>query len=234
MTLTTQRVHPSPVDIPATFGAGGAEPYATALLGSSNVLYLHGIRSDEGSAASPMNAARWSADADATDLSLLVGARGPVLDIGCGPGRMVRAALDLGLAAVGVDVSVTAVEIAVAAGLNVLNRSVFAPMPLEGEWGTLLLVDGNIGIGGDPLAMMLRCATLLSVGGELVIEVSSDPDHDLSFEGTLEDAEGRRSDSFPWAEIGARALLPHAAAAGLSLVQELRVSGRSFVRFVRE
>ncbi|KFF59757.1 SAM-dependent methyltransferase [Cryobacterium sp. MLB-32] len=219
---------------PATFGAGGAEPYATALLGASNVLYLHGIRSAEGSGAAPMNAARWSADADATDLSLLVGASGPVLDIGCGPGRMVRAAMDVGLSAVGVDVSATAVRIAVAAGLTVLNRSVFAPVPLEGEWKTLLLVDGNIGIGGDPRALMARCAALLAAGGALVIEVSGDPDHDLSYEGTLEDAEGRRSEPFPWAEIGANALRPHAAAAGLRTVQEWRVSGRSFVRFERE
>ncbi|MBB5642110.1 class I SAM-dependent methyltransferase [Cryobacterium roopkundense] len=232
MTLTSAREY-QPL-APATFGAGGAEPYATALLGASNVLYLHGIRSEEGSGSSPMNAARWSADADATDLSLLVGASGPVLDIGCGPGRMVRAAMSLGLAAVGVDVSATAVRIAVAAGLTVLNRSVFASMPLEGEWETLLLVDGNIGIGGDPRAMMERCAALLASGGALVVEVSGDPDHDLSYEGTLEDAEGRRSEPFPWAEIGAGALRSHATAAGLRSAQEWRVSGRSFVRFVRE
>jgi len=233
VTLITSGTPEPLVDEPTTFGAGGAEPYASALLGSAHVLYLHGIRSEDGSGAATMNAARWSADADATDLSLLAGVSGPLLDIGCGPGRMVRAAMDLGLSAVGIDVSATAVGIAVAAGLPVLNRSVFAPIPLEGRWETLLLVDGNIGIGGDAQAMMLRCATLLAVGGILVIEVSADPDHDLSYQGTLEDAEGHRSDSFPWAEIGARALQPHAEVAGLRLAHEWRVSGRSFVRFVR-
>lgn len=232
MTLTPARDCPPMVAAPA-FGAGGAEPYSTALLGASNELYLHGIRSADGSGPSPMNAARWSADADATDLSLLVGASGPVLDIGCGPGRMVRAATTLGLSAVGIDVSATAVRIAAAAGLTVLNCSVFSPIPREGEWATLLLVDGNIGIGGDPRTLMARCAALLAAGGALVIEVSGDPDHELSYEGTLEDAEGRRSEPFPWAEIGARALAPHAAAAGLRAAQEWRVSGRSFVRLVR-
>ncbi|TDW30723.1 class I SAM-dependent methyltransferase [Cryobacterium psychrophilum] len=234
MTLESARDYGVPVQTDAAFGGGGAEPYAEALLGASNVLYLHGVRSPEGSGVFAMNAGRWSADADATDLSLLAGAASPVLDIGCGPGRMVRAATTLGLSAVGVDVSVTAVRIAIAAGLTVLNRSVFDPIPLEGTWETLLLVDGNIGIGGDPRALMRRCAALLASGGLLVIEVSADPDHELSYEGTLEDAQGRRSAPFPWSEIGARALGPHAEMAGLRLAQEWRVSGRSFVRFVRE
>jgi len=234
MTLTSARGYRSPAQTDATFGAGGAEPYAEALLGASHVLYLHGVRSPDGSGPAAMNAARWSADADDTDHSLLIGAASPVLDIGCGPGRMLRAATTLGLSAVGVDVSATAVRIAIAAGLTVLNRSVFEPIPLEGTWGTLLLVDGNIGIGGDPRALMHRCAALLASGGVLVIEVSADPDHELSYEGTLEDAQGRRSAPFPWSEIGARALRPHAETAGLRLVQEWCVSGRSFVRFVRE
>ena len=131
---------------PTTFGAGGAEPYAAALRNSDNVLYLRGAVSGE---PATIDAGRWSAAADDTDLRLLDGITGPVLDIGCGPGRMVRAAMGRGLTALGLDVSATAVRIAADAGLSVLQGSVFDPLPREGGWAAALLVDGNIGIGGD-------------------------------------------------------------------------------------
>ncbi|TFD52685.1 class I SAM-dependent methyltransferase [Cryobacterium frigoriphilum] len=216
-----------------TFGAGGAEPYAAALQNEANVLYLHSVHSTHSAGMAPMDAGRWSADADATDHSLLEGAAGPVLDIGCGPGRMVRAAMDRGLSAVGVDVSPTAVRIALAAGLTVLNRSVFDQIPLEGTWGTLLLVDGNIGIGGNPEALLRRCAALLGRDGELIVEVSGDPAHEASYEGTIEDSLGRRSSSFPWAEIGVDALRLRAVAVGLCVTQSWLLDGRSFARLAR-
>ena len=37
-----------------------------------------------------------------------------------------------------------------ARGVNVLERSVFAGVPGQGRWRSVLLLDGNIGIGGDP------------------------------------------------------------------------------------
>ncbi|WP_233197745.1 methyltransferase domain-containing protein [Cryobacterium sp. Y57] len=222
---------------PSTFGAGGSEPYAQALQSDDNVLYLHGNRAgaDPGTPmrVSTMHAARWSAGADAIDHSLLDGAAGPVLDIGCGPGRMIQAARDAGLSALGVDVSPTAVRIALAAGLAVLQRSVFDDIPLEGTWATLLLVDGNIGIGGDPDALLDRCAALLAVDGVLVVEVHRDPEHDLAYEGTLHDAAGHTSDAFPWAEIGVSALCRRAAKVGLVQVAEWTRGGRSFARLAR-
>jgi len=216
----------------STFGSGGTEPYAAALQNESTVLYLRHNTTQLPDAA-PMDAGRWSADADATDLALLADAAGPVLDIGCGPGRMIRAAMDLGLSAAGVDVSPTAVRIAETAGLAVFNRSVFAEMPLEGGWGTALLLDGNIGIGGDPGALLARCAQLLAADGALIVEVSQDPNREHSFEGTLEDAQGRRSDVFPWAEIGIVPLRARADEAGLRVDQDWVRDGRWFARLVR-
>ncbi|MEO6200132.1 MAG: class I SAM-dependent methyltransferase [Cryobacterium sp.] len=216
-----------------TFGAGGTEPYAAALMGAGEMLYLRSTHTDVRVAPTAIDAGRWSADADATDLRLLDEVTGPVLDIGCGPGRMVRAAMDRGLIALGIDVSPTAVRIASLAGLNVLDRSVFDRLPREGAWSTALLVDGNIGIGGNPGALLSRCAELLAPNGALLVEVSGDPELELSFEGTIEDAHGRRSAVFPWAEIGLVPLRLRAAFAGLAVVQDWRLDGRSFARLVR-
>lgn len=229
MTLLSGRAD---LDEVKTFGSGGTEPYAAALQSESAVLYLRHDTSQP-HVGSPMDAGRWSADADATDLALLADTAGPVLDIGCGPGRMIRAAMDLGLSAAGVDVSPTAVRIATTAGLTVFNQSVFADMPLEGGWGTALLLDGNIGIGGDPGALLARCAELLTHDGALLVEVSQDPDREHSFEGTLEDAQGRRSDVFPWAEIGIVPLRARAAEAGLRVDQDWVTDDRWFARLVR-
>jgi SAM-dependent methyltransferase len=234
MTLTGTGLARAAVRLaPSTFGAGGAEPYAAALRSEANVLYLHSAHHERAAGMAPMDAGRWSAAADATDHSLLEGAVGPVLDIGCGPGRMVRAAMDRGLFAIGVDVSPTAVGIALAAGLTVLNQSVFEQIPLEGAWGTLLLVDGNIGIGGDPETLLRRCVAMLGRDGELIVEVSGDPAHETSYEGTVEDSHGRRSNSFPWAEIGVDALRVRADAAGLVVTQAWMLDGRSFARLAR-
>ena len=42
------------------------------------------------------------------------------------------------------------------AGGPALVRSVFETLPGEGRWDTVLLMDGNIGIGGDPAALLGR------------------------------------------------------------------------------
>ena len=217
----------------ATFGSGGAEPYARALRRDDEVLYLRDARAGSSVPHSTMNAARWSDDADATDIALLRGVTGPVLDIGCGPGRMVRAANDLGLVALGIDVSPTAVAIARSAGLQVREVSVFDMVPLEGSWATALLVDGNIGIGGDPSALMARCRELICADGSIVVEVNGDALRDDVFVGTLADIRGGQSDEFPWAEIGRTALARRATLVGLRLAAAWVADGRSFTRFVR-
>ncbi|HEY3143875.1 MAG TPA: class I SAM-dependent methyltransferase, partial [Acidimicrobiales bacterium] len=56
------------------------------------------------------------------------GAAGPVLDVGCGPGRLVHALLARGRAALGIDLSPSAVAEAKARGALVLRRDVFAPL----------------------------------------------------------------------------------------------------------
>ena len=143
-----------------TFGAGGAEPYASALRGG-DLLYLSDTRASSTTRVT-MDVSRWNADADYADLTLLSRVTGPVLDIGCGPGRMVRAAMSLGMHAVGIDVSAAALEIASDLGGSFFRGSVFDRVPGEGMWQTTLLVDGNVGIGGDIPSLLARCRDLLS------------------------------------------------------------------------
>jgi SAM-dependent methyltransferase len=215
----------------ATFGSGGAEPYARALRTSSaDVLYLQELRHDAPHATAEMDFARWNGAADDVDLRLLSSVLGPVLDVGCGPGRMVRAALGLGLEVLGVDVSPTAVELARAAGLPVFEGSVFGALPNEKSWQTILLVDGNIGIGGNVDALLARCEELLAPTGEIVIELHTDDDLDRTYTGRLVDLHGGTSEIFPWAEIGLAGISRRAAPLGLGVVQAWSADERSFCR----
>lgn len=212
----------------ATFGAGGAEPYARALLQEENTLYLHSV---DGS-RSRFDVSRWTEDADAVDRALLRRARGPVLDIGCGPGRMVKAAMHRGMKALGVDVSPVAVEIVRAAGLPVHLGSIFDRIPYEGSWSTALLLDGNIGIGGDPVALLARCREVLRPNGDVLVETHPDTFRDLAYQGSLVGQDGHVSDVFPWAEVGRAALASHAADAGLRVAQSWGGNSRFFSRLL--
>jgi SAM-dependent methyltransferase len=225
-------------DRPATFGSGGAEPYARALR-HEGLLQLVRVTGGAGRPASPpasgdtddaFDVARWSADADAADLTTLDDETGPVLDIGCGPARMVRAAVDRGLTVLGLDVSPTAVAMAREAGLPVAGGSVFDPLPREGQWNLALLLDGNVGIGGDPTALLTRCAEILTATGSIVVETAPEASLDDSYEAHVVDDQGHASATFPWAEVGREALHRHAERSGLRVAQTWSVDGRTFCR----
>jgi SAM-dependent methyltransferase len=95
---------------------------------------------------------------------------GPTIDLGCGPGRFVTELIRSGIPALGVDQSETAITLARRSGAPVLRRDVFEWLPGTGRWQTVLLADGNVGLGGDPLRMLRRAAELLSHGGRCVAE----------------------------------------------------------------
>jgi len=157
----------------------------------------------------------WHAQATAAERRLLAQLDGPVLDLGCGPGRLVAAAAELGMPALGVDASPLAVGTAREQGLPVLHRSVFDRLPGSGRWGCVLLIDGNVGIGGDPQALLIRAAELLRPAGSLVIEV--DPPGRPTVVGEARIAhESEVSDWFPWAWVGVDGVDELAGQAGLS------------------
>jgi len=68
---------------------------------------------------------RWTGRADAVDERALAGLSGPVLDVGCGPGRHLCALGRRGVAALGIDVSPAAVDLARLAGARAIVRSIF-------------------------------------------------------------------------------------------------------------
>lgn len=204
-------------------GPWGGDPYARALARGRGPLYLR--RSDGW--LLPLEVERWCAPPDAADATLLRRCRGPVLDIGCGPGRLVAAVAERGVPVLGVDVSPAAVERTKGAGGAVLCRSVFDRLPAEGRWGTALLADGNIGIGGDPHALLGRVREILAPDGRLLAEAAPyEVDERLTVR--VEDGHGRQGRDFPWARLGPAALRAAARATGWTVAEEWSAAGRRF------
>lgn len=220
---TTARPGPGPGPGPAW----RADPYALALRTGQGPLFLR--RADGW--LLPLDVERWCAGTDAADESVLARCRGSVLDIGCGPGRLVAALAERGHRALGIDVTPAAVTRTVRRGGTALCRSVFEPLPGERRWHTALLIDGNIGIGGDPAALLERTEALLAPGGRLVAETAP-VEVDERCEVRLDDGRGRLGTPFPWARVGRRALLRHAEAAGWRAAGSWTVAGRHFAELV--
>ncbi len=159
---------------------------------------------------------RWLGPANPTDERVLATAVGPVLDVGCGPGRHVVALRERGVEVLGVDVSTAALRLARARGAAVLDRSVFERVPGRRTWQTALLLDGNIGIGADPVMLLRRINALLAPCGRVIVEL--EPPGAASRTGILRlAAAGRWSRPFPWARLGADGVASVTAAAGLAV-----------------
>jgi len=126
---------------------------------------------DEDGAVVPLPVARWFGAVDAVDRRVLATVDGPVLDVGCGPGRHVVALSERGVPALGIDITGSALDVARRRGASVMERSVFDRVPAAGRWTSVLLLDGNIGIGGEPAALLRRVRELLRSGGTAMVEV---------------------------------------------------------------
>jgi len=197
----------------------------TALLSETVIL-----RADDGRAL-PLDPARWHAEPSPAEEALLAAMTVPVLDVGCGPGRLVLGLARQGRMALGVDPAPAAVALARGRGAAVLQRSVFDPLPGAGRWRTILLADGNIGIGGDPVRLLRRCRELVAPGGTVVVEVEAPASQAGWRRYRVRLERGARSGPwFPWAVVDADAIARLAVPAGFELrrLQPIAEEGRWF------
>ena len=185
------------------------------------------LRADTGETLE-LDLGRWHDPATAEETELLDSLDGPVIDLGCGPGRLVVHLQSQRVPALGVDSSPSAVALARMRGATVVQRDIFGPLPQEGRWGTALLFDGNIGIAGDPARLLSRCRQLTGGHGQVLAEVQPPGTGWRRLTVWLE-RDGRRSESFAWAVVGADAIAGLARRGGLEVVAvEPTPSGRWF------
>jgi SAM-dependent methyltransferase len=152
-----------------------------------------------------------------------------VLDIGCGPGRHTYALACRGVVALGIDTSPVAVASAHCRNRSVLRRSVFDRLPHEGRWGSALLIDGNVGIGGDPVHLLWRVATLLASWGRALVEVEA-PGVDTFTTWARIERDGVSGPWFPWACVGIDGVDEVARGSGLQRTWTHEEEGRWFVQ----
>jgi hypothetical protein len=141
---------------------------------------------------------------------------------------MVQALSESGRPALGVDMSSVAVAMSMTRGGLALRRRIDEPLPAEGRWGTALLMDSNVGLGGDVAALLARCMQLVIPGGLIICEVDRMPEryevHSVVLRTRL-----ATSAPLPWSRIGAAALTRIAESLDLLLVEEWTSGGRAFV-----
>jgi SAM-dependent methyltransferase len=174
---------------------------------------------------------QWLADAPQDEETLLARAHAPVLDIGCGAGRHVVALMKRGVEASGVEVSGRATAIARDRKANVFHGSVF-DLATPDIWGTALLIDGNIGIGGEPRRLLARTAEMLRPGGFALVELEPPGFVTRVLKLRLEGPDDV-SHWFPWAWVGVDEIETLLEGTGMKLHETWSIGERWFAKIDR-
>jgi SAM-dependent methyltransferase len=202
------------------------EVYRDALRGEP--CSVRGIYGDD----RPLPVHDWLRPVNHADRALLAHCRGATLDVGCGPGRMSAHLAKRGHTVLGVDIAPEAVEQSTSRGVRALHRDVFDPLPGEGGWDTVLLADGNIGIGGEPVRLLRRAEELLDRTGRIVCDLAA-PGTGLRHHRARLVTHHKSSVSFPWAQVGPDVIERVAADARLRLAHLAEHGGRWFAVLAR-
>jgi SAM-dependent methyltransferase len=184
------------------------------------------IRWADGTSAA-LHVARWVGEVTSEEHAVLDRLTGPVLDVGCRPGRHVAELQRRCVMALGIDVLPEAIAHAQARGAVALSRSVFDHVPLTGTWRTALLLDGNVGIGGDPAELLRRVAEVLVPGGTAVVELE-DAGVGLRSELARLETPAGTTVAFRWGRVGVDGLSALTAATGFTAGDPFLVGGRWF------
>lgn len=193
--------------------------YAETLGGRRDVMVEY---ADGRSSALPVDRWLWLRPGDEAVLARCVG---PTLDVGCGPGRFVTELAARGHVALGIDVTPTAVALTTRSGGSALLRDVFDHVPGSGRWQTVLLADGNLGIGGSPVHLLRRVGGLLGEGGRVLVETEPPGVGLRQVRARLRAPDGDDA-WFDWADVGSDALADTATQAGFSIADQWTGNGR--------
>lgn len=175
----------------------------------------------------PMEVGRWTGPCTDVDERVLERAEPPVLDVGCGPGRHVRSLARRGVMALGIDASAAAIGIARRFGAPAILGSIFDEVPGAGTWGSALLLDDNLGIGGEPVRLLRRVHALLAPGGSVIVETDPPGGHTGSVMARLDGPAGT-SKPFPWAVVSSDGLTDVVQGTGLRVEDQWDDAGRHF------
>lgn len=187
------------------------------------------LRSDDGMTL-PLHIGRWFDPPEPEEEAVMDLAVEPVLDVGCGPGRHTVALRHLGLRALGVDIAPSAIEATRRRGGSAHQGSIFGPIPEAGSWGSALLLDGNIGIGGDPRVLLARTRELLRLGGRVLAEVEPPGSGSRGLRVRIESGGEICGDWFDWALVDVQGLSETAARVGFTISTVWTGGGRWFAR----
>ncbi|MBV9595115.1 MAG: class I SAM-dependent methyltransferase, partial [Actinobacteria bacterium] len=175
---------------------GSLDPYEQALMQGTRLAMVTG-----NGERIELNVDRFLTTVDVGDRTVLERCRGAVLDVGCGPGRFVSELCRRGQLSLGVDAAATAVFLARRRGAPAVYQDVFRTVPREGLWDTVLLMDGNIGIGGDVTRLLGRCDSILTRRGRVIAEAASSASCDRVLQMRFDSDDGPVGPSFDWAEV---------------------------------
>lgn len=187
------------------------------------------LRSPTGQTLARMDAAQWFGDPRPGDETVLEACEGATLDVGCGPGRLVSALALRGVPALGIDISAEAIMHAHQRGAAARLCDVFNDVPDTGWWAHILLIDGNIGIGGAPVILLRQCTKLLRTNGTLIAELGAPGSRTWRRRVRLHH-NGISTPPFPWAGVAVDDLTPLAANAGLAVIDHWSEANRWFAR----